>query len=53
MKKFLERKNGQSDEDVECENKTGLFVADARNENFRQVVSVLPRPDLSATVSVW
>jgi hypothetical protein len=41
------RKNGQSDEDVECENKTGLFVADARNENFRQVVSVLPRPDLS------
>jgi hypothetical protein len=41
------RKNGQGDEDVECENETGLFVADERNENFRQVVSVLPRPGLS------
>ena len=41
------RKNAQGDEDVECENKTGLFVADARNEKFRRVVSVLPRPDLS------
>jgi hypothetical protein len=40
-------KNAQGDEEVECENKTGLFVADARNEEFRQVVSVLPRPDLS------
>jgi hypothetical protein len=41
------RKNAQGDEEVECENKTGLFVADARNEKFRQVVSVLPRPNLS------
>ena len=41
------RKNGQGDDYVECENKTGLFVADARNDNFKQVVSVLPRADFS------
>src|ERR1700730_13677702 len=41
------RKNGQGDDYVECENKTGLFVADARNDNFKQVVSVLPRAEFS------
>lgn len=41
------RKNGHGDEDMECENETGLFVAGAWNESFRQVVSVLPRHGLS------
>jgi hypothetical protein len=41
------RKNAQGDEEVECENKTGLFVAGPQNQKFRQVMSVLPRPNLS------
>jgi len=41
------RKNAQGDEEVECENKTGLFVAGPQNQKFRQVMSVLPRATLS------
>jgi hypothetical protein len=41
------RGNTQGDEDVGCENKTGLFVAGPENQKFRQVMSVLPRLYLS------
>jgi len=41
------RGNAQGDEDVGCENKTGLFVAGPENQKFRQVMSVLPRLYLS------
>jgi hypothetical protein len=41
------RKAAEGDEDVECENKSGLFVAGPQNRQFRQVMSVLPRSDLS------
>jgi hypothetical protein len=40
-------KNAQGDKNVECENKTGLFVAGPQNQKFRQVMSVLPRPNLT------
>ena len=41
------KENAQGDEDVGCENKTGLFVAGPENQKFRQVMSVLPRLYLS------
>jgi hypothetical protein len=41
------RKNAQGDEEVECENKTELFVKGPQNQKFRQVMSVLPRSTLS------
>ena len=41
------RENPHGDEDVGCENKTGLFVAGPESQKFRQVMSVLPRPYLS------
>jgi hypothetical protein len=40
-------KNAQGDEQVECQNKTGLLVAGPGNRKFRQVMSVLPRPNFS------
>ena len=41
------KRTAQAGEYVECENRSGLFVAGPPNRQFRQVMSMLPRPDLS------
>jgi hypothetical protein len=41
------KRTAQAGEYVECENRSGLFVAGPPNRQFRQVLSMLPRPDLS------
>ena len=41
------KSTAQAGKYVEFENRSGLFVAGPSNRQFRQVVSMLPRPDLS------
>lgn len=41
------KRTAQAGEYGECENRSGLFVAGPPNRQFRQVMSMLPRPDLS------
>ena len=43
------KRAAQPGEYVECENRSALFVAGPQNRQFRQVMSMLPRPDLSGS----